>query len=136
VPTDVGERRRGRRWTPSPIEALSRVRLRTGRELNVIDVSIAGALVEGATRLLPGTHVDVHVTSAHGRVLVRARVVRCAVWTVTADVITYRGALAFSAPVDLLPGEVASQPDGTACLPGSLADSERRRARELQESVQ
>ena len=103
MPIDVGERRRYGRWTPGPTEALSRVRLRAGRELSVINVSIAGALVEGATRLLPGTHVDVHVTSAQGRVLVRARVVRCVVWTVTADVITYRGALAFNAPVDLPP---------------------------------
>ena len=69
--------------------------------------------VEGAARLLPGTHVDVHVTSVQGRVLVRARVVRCAVWSVTADVITYCGALAFNAPVDLPPVEVA---------PGAAAD--------------
>ena len=90
------------------MEALSRVRLRAGRELNVINVSITGALVEGAARLLPGTHVDVHVTSVQGRVLVRARVVRCTVWSVTADVVTYRGALAFNGPVDLPPVEVAS----------------------------
>jgi PilZ domain len=94
---------------PSPIDASSRVRLRAGRELAVINVSTTGALVEGTTRLLPGTHVDVHVTAAQGRVLVRARVVRCAVWTVTAEVIQYRGALAFTTPVDLPPGEVASQ---------------------------
>ncbi len=89
------------------MDALSRVRLRAGRELNVINVSITGALVEGAARLLPGTHVDVHVTSVQGRVLVRARVIRCTVWTVTADVITYRGALAFNAPVDLPPADIA-----------------------------
>lgn len=109
MPTELGERRRSGRWTPGSKEALSRVRLRTGRELAVINVSTTGALVEGTPRLLPGTHVDVHVTAAQGRVLVRARVVRCAVWTVTADVITYRGALAFNVPVDLLPTEVALQ---------------------------
>jgi hypothetical protein len=83
VPIELGDRRRSGRWTPSPIEALSRVRLRAGRELAV--------------------------TAAQGRVLVRARVVRCAVWTVTADVITYRGALAFSASVDLPLTDLASQ---------------------------
>ena len=107
MPIEVGERRRGSRRTPGPTEALSRVRLRAGRELGVINVSITGALVEGATRLLPGTHVDVHVTSVQGRVLVRARVVRCAVWSVTADVVSYRGALAFNAPVDLPAGEAS-----------------------------
>jgi hypothetical protein len=52
------------------------------------------------------------VTGAHGRVLVRARVVRCSVWTVTADVVTYRGALAFSTPVDLVPAEAARHETG------------------------
>ncbi len=99
------ERRRTNRWTPGSTEALSRVRLRAGRELAVINVSPWGALVEGATRLLPGTNVDVHVTATQGRVLVRARVTRCAVWTVTADLVFYRGALLFSTPVELAPCE-------------------------------
>jgi PilZ domain-containing protein len=101
MPTDLGERRRAARRVPSPVEALSRLRLRAGRELAVIDISSNGALVESTTRLLPGTHVDVHVTAAHGRILVRARVVRCAVWMVTPQVVQYRGALAFTSPVDL-----------------------------------
>jgi hypothetical protein len=88
---------------PNPNEALSRVRLRTGHQLIVINVSTWGALVEGSTRLLPGTHVDVHVTGAHGRVLVRARVLRCAVRTLAADAVEYRGALAFDAMVDIAP---------------------------------
>jgi hypothetical protein len=107
MPTDPRERRVVTRWVPGSAEALSRVRLRTGRELAVMNVSATGALVEGTTRLLPGTHVEVHVTAAQGRVLVRARVVRCTVCTVTADVIMYRGALAFTTPVDLPPVEVA-----------------------------
>jgi hypothetical protein len=106
--TELGERRRSSRWGPSPADSLSRARLRAGRELTVIDLSPVGMLVEGTTRLLPGTHVDVHVTAAQGRSLVRARVVRCAVATVTADVVGYRGALAFCAQVDLTPVEPAS----------------------------
>jgi hypothetical protein len=86
------------------------VRLRLGRELSVIDVSTSGALVHGTTRLLPGTHVDVHVTASQGRILIRARVVRCAVWDVAADVVQYRGALAFNAPVELQPTDVSTMP--------------------------
>ena len=103
MPIEAAERRRLRRWAPGATDALSRVRLRAGRELAVINVSGGGALVEGAARLLPGTHVDVHVTAALGRVLVRARVVRCTVWSLTADVVHYRGALAFESPVELTP---------------------------------
>jgi hypothetical protein len=106
--TDFGERRRAGRWVPPPIDSRSRARLRAGRELTVIDLSPVGMLVEGTTRLLPGTHIDVHVTAAQGRSLVRARVVRCAVFSVAADVVGYRGALAFCTQVDLAPVEQAS----------------------------
>jgi hypothetical protein len=104
------------RRTPACTEALSRVRLRAGRELAVVNVSPLGALVEGETRLLPGTNVDVHVTAAQGRVLVRARVVRCAVWCVTSDVVLYRGALAFSVAVEL-PAIVLAAVDCSADAP-------------------
>jgi hypothetical protein len=102
--TDGQERRRAPRHVPDPLAPIARVRLRTGRELTVIDLSSLGVLVEGATRLLPGTHLDVHVTSAHGRIPVRARVVRCHGWGVTADAVQYRGAFAFGALVEFWPG--------------------------------
>ena len=107
---DRTDRRHGNRWVPSATDPVSRVRLRLGRELSVLDVSTSGALVQGTTRLLPGTNVDVHVTASQGRVLVRARVVRCAVWEVTADAVQYRGALAFSTPVELQPLDPVMMP--------------------------
>ena len=93
------DRRSVERRVPHGDEPICRVRLRTGRELSVIDVSNGGALVEGA-RLLPGTHLDVHVTTRDGRVLVRSRVVRAYVAALRADGIRYRGALAFEGAVD------------------------------------
>ena len=92
------DRRRAPRRAPFGDEPLSRVRLRGRRELDVVNVSRAGVLVEGAVRLLPGVHVDVHVTTAEGRVLLRSRVVRAFVWSLAAHVVTYRGALAFPQP--------------------------------------
>lgn len=74
--------------------------MRTGHELTVIDLSDAGALVEGAVRLLPGTRIDVHVMTRGGRVLTRARLTRARVSALAADRVIYRGALAFEAPVD------------------------------------
>jgi hypothetical protein len=93
------ERRRMARRTPGAQEPTCRVRLRTGRELSVVDLSDGGALVEG-TRLLPGTHLDVHVTTRDGRMLVRSRVVRAYVVDVRADAVRYRGALAFDRSID------------------------------------
>src|SRR5262245_14214204 len=87
------ERRRAVRRTPDAAEPLARVRLRTGRELHVVDLSSGGALVEGVARLLPGTHADVHVITRDGRLLVRSRIVRAYVCHLSSDAIRYRGAL-------------------------------------------
>lgn len=94
------DRRRAERRNPAVDESLSVCRLRAGRELAVVDLSHTGALVEGTSRLLPGTHVDVHIVTGEGRVLVRSRIVRAYVSHVAADVIRYRGALAFDRTVD------------------------------------
>ena len=94
------ERRRTIRRTPVAGELLARVRLRAGRELAVINVSNGGLLVEGDARLLPGVHVDVHVTTHEGRVLVRSRIVRAYVSALQADCVRYRGALAFEHAVN------------------------------------
>jgi predicted DCC family thiol-disulfide oxidoreductase YuxK len=88
------------RRVPAADEPLSRVRLRTGHELLVIDVSNAGVLVQSPARLLPGTHVDVHVVTWDGRILVRSRVIRAYVCALQSDAIWYHGALAFDRPID------------------------------------
>jgi hypothetical protein len=97
---DEADRRRAPRRIPQPGESLARARLRTGRELTVIDISSSGALVEGLTRLLPGTRADVHFVTRHGRVLVRTRIIRSLVWRLEPDAVCYRSALAFDTAVD------------------------------------
>jgi hypothetical protein len=93
------ERRRGVRRRPELDEPLSQIRLRAGRELTVVDVSDVGLLAEGEMRLLPGTHVDVHLVTREGRLLVRSRVVRAFVCQLGPHQIRYRGALSFDRPV-------------------------------------
>lgn len=94
------ERRGAERRRPADDETLSRVRLRVGRDLKVIDVSSSGVLVEGRVRLLPGTQIDLHVITRGGRVLTRARVTRSAVHRLRGDTIEYRSALAFERLLD------------------------------------
>lgn len=97
------DRRRTPRRIPASDEPLSRVRLRGGREMAVLDVSDGGALIEGPTRLHPGTHVDVHVVTTDGRFLVRGRVLRAWVGYLDAAMVRYRVALAFEQKVDTAP---------------------------------
>ena len=121
MPLDNTERRRAVRRIPQPAEALSRVRLRTGRELTVVDISSVGVFLEGLTRLLPNTHTDIHIVTRHGRVLVRARVVRALVWRLGRDVVCYRTALAFDTALDT----DASVPPNERSESGTPALSER-----------
>lgn len=94
------EHRKAPRRIPLGEEPLSRIRLRTGREMSVVDVSNIGVLAEGQVRLLPGTHVDVHVVTREGRMLVRSRVVRCWIAALDAAAVCYRAALAFDRALD------------------------------------
>lgn len=91
----MSDRRRSPRRTPASDEPLSQVRLRAGRQLEVINVSDAGLLAEGDMRLLPGIHVDVHLVTGEGRLLIRSRVIRAFVCRVSRDRIDYRGAIVF-----------------------------------------
>jgi hypothetical protein len=95
----MSDRRRSPRRPPASDEPLSQVRLRAGRQLQVVNVSDSGLLLEGEMRLLPGTHVDVHLITAEGRLLMRSRVVRAFVCRVGRDRIDYRGAIVFERPV-------------------------------------
>lgn len=114
------ERRAAVRRVPAADETLARVRLRTGRELTVVEIGDGGALVEGTARLLPGTHVEVHVVTREGRTLVRSRVTRAWVFAVAADALQYRAALAFDARVNTAPSwVVATHPARTGAEAGS-----------------
>jgi hypothetical protein len=94
------DRRRTPRREPDERDPLARVRLRVGRELQVVNISNGGVLVHGQTRLLPGTPLDVHVVTRHGRILVRGRVVRAYVARLASDDVWYRGAVAFERLID------------------------------------
>jgi hypothetical protein len=104
----ITDRRGTSRRTPDTDETLARVRLRTGRELAVVDIGDKGALLEGTARLLPGTHVEVHIVTREGRMLVRSRVTRAWVFAVAADILRYRAALAFDTRVNTSPSRVAT----------------------------
>lgn len=114
------ECRRAPRWSPHPSDPVSRVRVRAGRELAVINVSSTGVLVEGETRLLPGRHLDVHVVTAAGRTLVRSRVERASVEAVWSDRVLYRGALAFDHPLEFAPSTTRVNDEAVAAVGNAL----------------
>lgn len=95
------ERRRALRRAVAGHEPLATAKLRAGAQLRVVDASSWGALAETTDRLLPGRQLDVHIVTAEGRVLVRARVARSYVSRLEASAVHYRTALAFDRALDL-----------------------------------
>jgi hypothetical protein len=67
-----------------------------------VNVSGGGALLETTARLLPGSLVDLHLTSSREKVVMRARVLRCAVVRLQAGDVWYRGAVSFDGVLGLM----------------------------------
>jgi hypothetical protein len=93
------ERRRAERRRVPSGEPVVYIRLRTGAQLLVLDLSSGGCLTETTERLLPGRDLDAHLLRGDARARVRARVVRAHVCAVGCDRIRYRVAFAFDEDV-------------------------------------
>jgi len=76
-----------------------------GQRRELLETVVAAGVDSG--RLLPGTHVEVHVVTRDGRTLVRSRVTRAWVFAVAADALRYRAALVFDTRVNTTPSRVA-----------------------------
>jgi hypothetical protein len=93
------DRRRAPRTTSAAQSAVVCVRIRPGHEVTLLDLSAAGALLQCAHRLMPGTSVEMQLTTAGRRVTTRGLVVRCSVSHVWPSAIWYRGAVMFERPL-------------------------------------
>ncbi len=98
-----------------PADALAaRVTLRPGCVVALVDWSTGGALVQCARPLRPGARVNLRVIGRHRTVCLAAHVLRCTVWSLDPPGgITYRGAVRFDEPCDL----VAEEMIGDEALP-------------------
>ena len=89
------DRRRGRRAGPEE-HGLVSARVRPGYDVQVVDISGGGVLVEGNRRLMPGATVELQLQPEGGPVeVVRGHVLRCCVSSLRESAVSYRGAIAF-----------------------------------------
>ena len=121
------ERSRATRRTVAADEPLAHAKLRTGAQLIVLEASSWGVLIETTERVLPGRHLDVHIVTSGGRMLVRCRVARAYVWRLEVDAIYYRGALAFEQPIDAS-ARAFTQSSVLASMPTAPAESYAERS--------
>lgn len=79
-------------------------RVHPGREVIVVDLSRQGALVEGVWRLRPGARIDLQLETGAKDTIVRGRVERCYVASLTDPAgVRYRAAIRFETAVDYTP---------------------------------
>jgi hypothetical protein len=77
------------------------VRLRSGPEIAIADVSPYGLRGRTHERLCPGARVGIHLFGPQGRVFARAAVVRSRVEALAGDRIQYEVGLALEVPLDM-----------------------------------
>jgi len=87
------DRRVDRRFGQPAIAGTQAI-LRPGYAVSLVDLSAGGALIEGPRQLRPGARIHLQILTPHRRLGIGARVLRCAVASLTHG-IQYRGALKF-----------------------------------------
>jgi len=88
------ERRRSVRHV-ARLHGLVRARVRPGLDVRLLDISEDGALIESGGRLLPGSSLEIHLTTKGERTIARARVLRCSVARLGASGLWYQAAVGF-----------------------------------------
>jgi hypothetical protein len=94
-------RRLHRRLTLAEVPFVSKVRIKYGPAVKLIDLSPGGAQIETVNfRLQPGSTVVVEISSREGELSIAAQVLRCQLASLLPEPV-YRGSLIFKRPLDL-----------------------------------
>ena len=96
----VGDRRKAARFDTGLLDHL-KATVRPGNAVALVNLAAGGALVQSRRPLRPGVRIHVQITGGTHIVRVGGRVLRCMVATVSADGITYLGAVEFDTLCDL-----------------------------------
>lgn len=87
--------RRGEPRLAAALLQMPQATLRPGCPVDVIDLSSQGIQVESVRPLRPDSLVLARVVVGEQAVTIRAVVLRCAVWAVESEAVTYRAGLRF-----------------------------------------
>ena len=110
------ERRKWPRLKPSSIPSLKSVALGQGTEIDAIDISQGGMLVETEVRLRPQMRIHLKLVTSDGIIRLEGSVLRSSIASLK-GVPRYQSAIAFTQPFNQL-----DQLSGTQPQPGTLED--------------
>ena len=87
--------RRGEPRLPAEVLGMPQATLRPGCPVDVVDLSSQGIQVQSARPLRPDSLVLARVVVGEQAVTIRAVVLRCSVWAVDPEALSYRAGLRF-----------------------------------------
>ena len=122
VPTSSTAFRPGKKLAGQSKDVSARVK--PGHDVELIDISSGGALVEGVRRLLPGTAVELFLVAGDLCASIRGRVLRCAIVGLKPTSVTYRGAIGFDRDLPWFHERPATAVVGVSELPGEAGGRE------------
>ena len=105
---------RNRRKTPQEIEGFQSVVLRPGGQVDLLNISNGGMLVQTETHTKPGSVVRVYIVTTGAKYEVKAKIVRSEITTVDGSGLHYLLAIAFDEPLDLIDDGDAAPVDAPA----------------------
>ena len=123
------ERRTARRRPRNDLPWLSKVKLGTGLDVALVNISTSGVLVESGSKFTPGTMSELILTGNGANMVVPVRVIRSEIARIDALGVRYHAAAAFDKEIDLRgPRRIASEPSAppealAQILAGALAES-------------
>jgi hypothetical protein len=119
--------RRWPRYNILEIPALKSVSSNTGAEMQVINISRGGALLESEMRMTPGTRVILKVVTIEGVIQIAGRVLRSSVCSLK-GIPRYQSAVAFETPLHILDDLLEKRADASrpACSPSPSSGMSQR----------
>jgi hypothetical protein len=98
----AGSTRLHPRYPPDSVSGITGVRLSPGDAVTLVNISASGILVEGKTRFVPGTRLNVIFEGPSAPGAVKGRVVRCQVSAIGGGgTLQYQSAITFEANIEL-----------------------------------
>jgi hypothetical protein len=117
LPDTRSDRRAHLRRSATDLAWLRAVRITQGYDVQLIDLSEGGALIEITSPLKPGTNLTLELSGPELDTVVPLEVLRCYISSLRGDITTYRGACAFQHLIEL-PGMRSYQREAPQPLTG------------------
>jgi hypothetical protein len=108
----VPNRRRWPRLNPDTVPGLKSIELSQGADVEIVDISKGGLLLETETRLRPDFKILLKVKTAEGLLRISGTILRSSIYSLK-GVPRYRTAIAFNQPLELMEGTVVSEQESS-----------------------